>query len=252
MCFVVFFQRDTATHCKSACWFGKSSVATVLPSSMSGTTWINMEKHRVYVALWFLVQLLSFAHIHLGVMSDIRCLVTVGRDQWMECRRIAALHAHLVYVCKSEEMSDDGWLALDELEKRYKKGWRDIWTNAWWLIVNASIDVKSTTVLSWIAWRLRTQVSILVICSRYVSVTSTVYCVLYIFSLRYSSIAKPPFRQKQLGRLDVWLTENKYAHVPKSIFWIVNTFLRYTGYSIHDSQTNLGAGKEQLVSVRYR
>lgn len=85
-----------------------------------------MEKHRVYVALWFLVQLLSFAHIHLGVMSDIRCLVTVGRDQWMECRRIAALHAHLVYVCKSEEMSDDGWLALDELKKRYKKGWRDI------------------------------------------------------------------------------------------------------------------------------
>ena len=50
----------------------------------------------VYVALWFLVHLLSFAHIHLGVMSDIRCLVTVGRDQWMECRRIAALHAHLV------------------------------------------------------------------------------------------------------------------------------------------------------------
>lgn len=26
----------------------------------------------------------------------------------------------------------------------------------------------------------------------------------------------------------------------------------YTGYSIHDSQTNLGAGEEQHVSVCYR
>ena len=80
----------------------------------------------VYVALRFLVHLLSFAHIHFGVMSDIRCLVTVGRDQWMECRRIAALHAHLVDVCKSEEISDDGCLALDELEKKYyfkRDGW---------------------------------------------------------------------------------------------------------------------------------